>query len=41
MGKKGIRTRRKITWDPDAGEVVGDPEANSWFVRQHREPYTV
>jgi len=36
-----IRTGRKITWDPAAGEVVGDTEANSWFIRQHREPYTV
>jgi hypothetical protein len=36
-----IRTGRKITWDPAAGEVVGDAEANNWFIRTHREPFTV
>ena len=41
MGDIAIRTGRKITWDPVAGEVVGDAEANSLFVRQHREPYSV
>jgi hypothetical protein len=41
MSNIAIRTGRKITWDPVAGEVVGDAEANSWFIRQHREPYTV
>jgi hypothetical protein len=41
MSNIAIRTSRKITWDPVAGAVVGDPEANSLFIRQHREPYTV
>ncbi len=41
MSNIAIRTGRKINWDPVAGEVVGDTEANSWFYRQHREPYTV
>ncbi len=41
MGNIVIRTGRKITWDPIAGAVVGDTEANSWFIRQHREPYSV
>ena len=41
MSNIAIRTGRKITWDPVAGEVVGDAEANTWFIRQHREPYTV
>ena len=41
MSNIAIRTGRKIAWDPTAGEVVGDAEANSWFIRQHREPYTV
>jgi len=36
-----IRTGRKVTWDPAAGEVVNDAEANNWFIRTHREPYTV
>jgi hypothetical protein len=41
MSNIAIRTGRKITWDPVAGEVVADAYANSWFIRQHREPYTV
>lgn len=41
MGDITIRTGRKVTWDPDKGEVVGDPEANKLFVRELRSPYTV
>lgn len=41
MGNIAIRTGRKITWDPEIGKVVNDEEANSWFVRELREPYTV
>jgi hypothetical protein len=36
-----IRVKRKITWDPVKGEVVGDPEANKLFVRELRRPYGV
>lgn len=41
MGNIAIRTGRKITWDPLKGKVVDDNEANNWFVREMREPYTV
>lgn len=41
MGNIAIRTGRKITWDPAIGKVVDDDEANNWFVREMREPYTV
>ncbi|NQU54215.1 MAG: Gfo/Idh/MocA family oxidoreductase [Bacteroidetes bacterium] len=41
MGDIAIRTGRKITWDPIIGEVVGDAEANKWFVREMREPYKI
>jgi hypothetical protein len=41
MGDIAIRTGQKITWDPLEGKVVDDPEANKWFVREMREPYTV
>ena len=41
MGDITIRTGRKITWDPVAGEVKGDPEANKLFIREMRSPYTV
>ncbi len=41
MGNIAIRTERKITWDPVNGEVVGDKEANKWFIRDMREPYSI
>ena len=41
MGNIAIRTGRKITWDPVKGEVVGDPDANKWFVREMREPFII
>lgn len=41
MGDIAIRTGRKITWDPAAGEVKGDPEANRLFIRELRSPYKV
>lgn len=41
MGNIAIRTGRKITWDPAAGKVVNDQEANSWFVREMRSPYNI
>jgi predicted dehydrogenase len=39
MGDIAIRTGRKVTWDPKAGEVVGDLEANKLYVREMRSPY--
>ncbi len=41
MSNIAIRTGRKVTWDPLAGKVVNDPEANQWFIRKMREPYSV
>lgn len=41
LANMAIRTGRKITWDPVKGEVTDDPEANKWFVRDMREPYTI
>jgi len=41
MGNIAIRTNRKITWDPAKGEVLNDPQANKWFVRDMREPYAI
>lgn len=40
MGDIAIRTGRKIRWNPVAGEVVRDPEANKIFTRELRKPYT-
>jgi predicted dehydrogenase len=41
MGNMAIRTGRKVTWDPIAGEVKNDFEANQWFIRDMREPFTI
>lgn len=41
MGNIAIRTGQKISWNPVLGEVVNNDQANSWFVRAMREPYTV
>ena len=41
MGNMAIRTGRKITWDPVQGKVLNDEEANQWFVREMRKPYTI
>jgi hypothetical protein len=41
MGDIAIRTGRKVTWDPKAGEVVGDPEATKLYTREMRSPYVM
>ncbi len=41
MGDMAIRMNRKVTWDPNKGETVNDPEANKLFVREMREPYRI
>ncbi len=32
---------RKLTWDPDRQEIVGDAEANSWLARPQRSGYEI
>ncbi len=39
MGDIAIRTGRKVTWDSQKGEVVGDLEANKLYNREMRPPY--
>jgi len=34
-----MRLGRKLTWDPDREQIVGDDEANGWLSRQQRKPY--
>jgi predicted dehydrogenase len=41
MANIAIRTGRKITWDPVAGKVKDDLEANNWFTREMRKPYII
>lgn len=40
MGDIAIRMQRKVSWDPEKGEVSGDKEANRLYSRVMREPYT-
>jgi hypothetical protein len=32
---------RRIRWDPDREEIIGDPEAARWLDRAKREPWTI
>ncbi len=41
LGNLSIRLGRKLTWDPQKEEFVGDSEANSMLSRKQREPYTI
>lgn len=34
-----IRLGRKLAWDPNTQQIVGDPEANGWQQRQQRSGY--
>lgn len=36
-----LRLNRKLTWDPQAEQIVGDDEANAWQKRAQRSPYTI
>ena len=34
-----LRLGRKIRWDPEKEQIVGDAEANRWLVRPYRKPW--
>ena len=36
-----IRLNRKLTWDPEKEEIVGDKEAAGWVKREQRTPYQI
>ena len=36
-----LRLGRKLRWDPQKGEFIGDPEANNLRTRAHRAPWTM
>lgn len=36
-----LRLGRKITWDPESEQIVGDEDANRWQQRPQRAPYTI
>ena len=39
LGDIAIRTRRKITWDPETEQIVGDPAASRMLTRPLRSPW--
>ncbi len=41
LGNIAMRLRRKLRWDPQTEQIVGDAEANSWLSRPQRRPYVI
>jgi predicted dehydrogenase len=41
MGDIAIRASHKVTWDPVAGRVIDDQQANNLYIREMRQPYGV
>ena len=39
LGVISMRLGRKLAWDPEAQEFVGDQEANQWLAREMRKPW--
>ena len=40
LGVIAIRLGRKLRWNPEKEEFVGDTEAGKWLARQQRKPWT-
>jgi len=36
-----LRLGRKLTWDPEKEQIVGDDQANSWLARESRKGYAI
>jgi hypothetical protein len=36
-----IRLDRKLEWDPETEQIVGDSEANQWQSREQRKGYEI
>jgi hypothetical protein len=34
-----LRVGRKVRWDPDNEQVIGDPEASAMLERPYRKPW--
>ncbi|MHC4726709.1 MAG: Gfo/Idh/MocA family protein [Planctomycetota bacterium] len=41
LGEIAMLTGRKIKWDPDKEEIIGDPEASALLGRPYREPWVL
>ena len=41
LANLSMKLGRELTWDPSAGKVVGDEEANSLLKRPYRSPWKI
>ena len=41
LGEIAMLTGRKIKWNPETEEIVGDPEASALLGRAYRKPWTL
>ena len=41
LANLAVRLKRKLTWNPETEEMIGDDEANGWQRRTQRKPYTI
>jgi len=39
LANLSLRTDRKLKWDPETEQILGDPEANAMLVRPYRKPW--
>ena len=39
LANLSLKTGRKLAWDAQKEEIVGDPEANELLVRPYRKPW--
>jgi myo-inositol 2-dehydrogenase/D-chiro-inositol 1-dehydrogenase len=40
LGVLALRLGRKLNWDPEKEQFIGDKEANSYLSREQRKPYS-
>jgi predicted dehydrogenase len=41
LGNIAVRTKKKITWDPQSETIVGDSEASTWLTKEYRKPWSL
>jgi hypothetical protein len=41
LGEIAMLTGRRIKWDPDKEEIIGDPGASQLLGRSYREPWSL
>jgi hypothetical protein len=41
LGNVAMRLKRKVRWDPEKEDFVGDDEASAMLARKQRAPYTI